>query len=76
MMGYAWGQYAADWLEGKEIPLLQQFNAIEMSSAESIDEFETAMANVRDTWQEADKYFTNLGSISYATRDNYLRVAG
>lgn len=76
MMGYAWGQYAADWLEGKEIPLLQQFNAIELNSAETIDEFETAMANVRETWQEADKYFTNLGSISYATRENYLRVAG
>ena len=76
MMGYAWGQYAADWLEGKEIPLLQQFNAIELNSAETIDEFETAMANVRETWQDADKYFTNLGSISYATRENYLRVAG
>jgi ribose transport system substrate-binding protein len=76
MMGYAWGQYAADWLEGKSIPLLQQFNAIELNSAETIDEFETAMANVRETWQQADKYFTNLGSISYETRENYLRVAG
>jgi ribose transport system substrate-binding protein len=76
MMGYAWGQYAADWLEGKEIPLLQQFNAIELNSPETIDEFETAMANVRETWQQADKYFTNLGSISYETRENYLRVAG
>jgi hypothetical protein len=34
------------------------------------------MANVRGTWQQADKYFTNLGSISYETRENYLRVAG
>lgn len=76
MMGYAWGQYAADWLEGKEIPLLQQFNAIELSSAEAIDAFEAAMGNVRETWQDADTYFTNLGSISYATRENYLRVPG
>ncbi len=76
MMGYAWGQYAADWLEGKDIPVLMQFNAIELNSAETIDEFEKAMANVKETWKSADKYFTNLGNISYATRQNYLRVAG
>jgi ribose transport system substrate-binding protein len=75
MMGYAWGQYAADWLEGKSIPQVMQFNAIELNSPETIDEFEAAMANVRETWKSADKYFTNLGSISYATRDQYLRVA-
>ena len=76
MMGYAWGQYAADWVEGKAIPLLQQFNAIELNSAETIDEFEAAMINVRETWTNADKYFTNFGSISYETRSEYLRVAG
>jgi ribose transport system substrate-binding protein len=75
MMGYAWGQYAADWLEGKEIPMVQQFNPIELNSAESIDEFEEAMKNVQETWKSADKYFTNLGNISYATRQNYLRVS-
>lgn len=75
MMGYAWGHYAADWLDGKEIPLVMQFNAIELNSAETIDEFEKAMANVRETWKSADKYFTNLGAISYETRENYLRVS-
>ena len=76
MMGYAWGQYAADWLEGKDIPVLMQFNAIELNSAETIDEFEKAMGDVKETWKSADKYFTNLGNISYATRQNYLRVPG
>lgn len=76
MMGYAWGQYAADWLDGKDIPVLMQFNAIELNSAETIDEFEKAMADVKETWKSADKYFTNLGNISYATRQNYLRVPG
>lgn len=75
MMGYAWGQYAADWLEGKDIPLVMQFNAIELNSAKTIDEFEAAMSNVKETWTSADKYFTNLGNISYETRQNYLRVA-
>ncbi|CAN5713288.1 hypothetical protein BH10CHL1_BH10CHL1_43100 [soil metagenome] len=76
MMGYAWGQYAADWLDGKEIPLLMQFNAIELNSAETIADFEKAMGDVKETWKSADKYFTNLGSISYETRKNYLRVPG
>ena len=75
MMGYAWGQYAADWIEGKEIPMVMQFNAIELNSAETIDEFEAAMGNVQETWQDAAKYFTNLGNISYATRQNYIRVS-
>lgn len=75
MMGYAWGQYAADWIEGKDIPMVMQFNAIELNSPETIDEFETAMKNVKETWQSADKYFTNLGNISYATRQNYIRVS-
>lgn len=75
MMGYAWGQYAADWLDGKTIPQVMQFNAIELNSAESIDAFEQAMGNVRETWQDAGTYFTNLGSISYETRDQYVRVS-
>ncbi|RIK34662.1 MAG: ribose ABC transporter [Chloroflexi bacterium] len=75
MMGYAWGQYAADWLDGKEIPQVMQFNAIELNSAESIDAFEQDMANVRESWTAAEKYFTNLGSISYETRQNYVRVS-
>lgn len=76
MMGYAWGQYAADWLEGKDIPMLMQFNAIELNSPETIDAFERDMQNVRETWKSADRYFTNLGNISYETRQNFLRVAG
>lgn len=75
MMGYAWGHYAADWLDGKDIPMVMQFNAIELNSAETIDEFDKAMANVRETWKSAGKYFTNLGNISYATRQNYIRVS-
>ena len=28
LMGYAWGQFAADWLEGKSIPQVMQLDAI------------------------------------------------
>jgi ribose transport system substrate-binding protein len=75
MMGYAWGQYAADWLDGKEIPLVMQFNAIELNSADSITKFETAMADVQNSWKSASTYFTNLGSISYENRANYITFA-
>jgi len=75
MMGYAWGQYAADWLDGKTIPQVMQFNAIELNSAETIDAFQAAMGNVRETWKDAGTYFTNLGSISYDTRDQFVRIA-
>ncbi len=75
LMGYAWGQYAADWLDGKSIPLVSQFNAIELNSADTIDKFNNDMQNAADSWQRADTYFTNLGNISYDTRQNYLKVA-
>jgi ribose transport system substrate-binding protein len=75
MMGYAWGQYAADWLDGKEIPRLLLFKPIELNSPATIDEFETAMKNVKDNWKSVDKYFTPMGNISFDTWYNYLRVA-
>ncbi len=75
MMGYAWGQYAADWLEGKEIPRLLLFNPIELNSPQTIDEFESAMNNVKDNWKSVNKYFTPMGNIGYDTWYNYLRVA-
>ncbi len=72
MMGYAWGQFAADWLEGKTIPQVMQFNAIELNSGETIDAFQASMDDVRNTWKSASTYFTMLGSISYDTRQNFI----
>ena len=75
LMGYAWGQFAGDWIEGKPIPQVMQFNAIELSSGETIDAFQAAMKSVRDTWKKSETYFTMLGSISYSTRDQYINYA-
>ena len=33
LMGYAWGQFAADWIEGAAIPQVMQLNAIELAAA-------------------------------------------
>lgn len=75
LMGYAWGQFAADWVEGKSIPQVMQFNAIELNSKETIDAFKAAMKNVKETWNDAGTYFTMLGSVSYATRDQCISYA-
>lgn len=75
LMGYAWGQFAADWLEGKSIPQVMQLNAIELSSQESIDAFKAAMADPSVTWKNAAEYLTMLGDVSYGTRDQCITYA-
>jgi ribose transport system substrate-binding protein len=75
LMGYAWGQFAADWLDGKPIPQVMQFNAIELNSPESIATYKSDMASVAQTWKDAGTYFTMLGSISYQTRNQYINDA-
>lgn len=75
LMGYAWGQFAADWFEGKAIPQVMQLNAIQLSSGSEIDVFQADMKAVTQTWKNASKYLTMLGSISYATRDQYINYA-
>ncbi|GII63855.1 hypothetical protein Skr01_39400 [Sphaerisporangium krabiense] len=75
LMGYAWGQFAADWLEGKPIPQVMQFNAVELNSAEIIDRYQADMKAVAETWKNAATYFTLLGSVRYQERDQFINYA-
>ena len=75
LMGYAWGQFAADWLEGKPIPQVMQFNAIELNSAAAIDKYQADMKAVEETWKNAAAYFTMLGSIRYQDREQFINYA-
>lgn len=75
LMGYAWGQFAADWFEGKPIAQVMQLNAIELSSSESIDKYSADMKAVAKIWKDPSTYLTMLGSISYGTRDQYINYA-
>jgi ribose transport system substrate-binding protein len=75
LMGYAWGQFAADWLEGKPIPQVMQFNAIELNSAETIDKYQADMKAVEETWKNSATYFTMLGSIRYQDREQFINYA-
>lgn len=72
LMGYAWGQFTGDWLEGKPIPQVIELSAIELNSADKITKFESDMDDVKSTWQSADEYMRFYGSISYETRDQYI----
>jgi ribose transport system substrate-binding protein len=79
LMGYAWGQFAADWLAGKRIPQVMVFNAVELSSKASIDAFNAAMAltgsGVKSSYLQTSKYMKLLGSISYETRDRFITTS-
>jgi ribose transport system substrate-binding protein len=75
LMGYAWGQFCADWLEGKPIPQVMQFNAIELNSGETIDKYQADMKAVAETWKDSATYFTMLGSIRYQDREQFINYA-
>jgi ribose transport system substrate-binding protein len=75
LMGYAWGQFAADWIEGKPIPQVMQFNAIELNSGAAIDKYQADMKAVEQTWKNSAAYFTMLGSIRYQDREQFINYA-
>jgi ribose transport system substrate-binding protein len=72
-IGYSWGQFAARWLDGLTIPKQIDVKAIELSSPETIDEFESAMENIAETWDQRPDYIEYLGNINYDTRERYVK---
>lgn len=76
VLAYAWGQYAADWLDGKSIPLVASIGSIEVNSKESADAFNEIRESPADAFvenQETSEYFKPLGNTSY--QDNrYLTI--
>ena len=77
LMGYAWGQFAADWLAGKQVPQVMVFNAIALDSASAINAFNKAMSpqGVRSSYLQTSKYMKLLGNISYETRNKFLTTS-
>jgi ribose transport system substrate-binding protein len=73
-IGWAWGQFAADWLEGKSIPQVIELGTVTLDSPESVEKFEGDMSveNLPETWDRPD-IMTLRGNINYDTRDGYLR---
>lgn len=74
VFGYAMGQHAADWLEGKSIPQAMDIlpNAL---TAENMAQYERDVANPGAVYADPARraaYLKMYGNICYDTRDRYL----
>jgi ribose transport system substrate-binding protein len=74
VFGYAMGQHAADWLEGKSIP--QAMDILPKSlTRDNIAAYEADLADPAAVWRDAARrasYLKMYGNICYDTRDQYM----
>jgi ribose transport system substrate-binding protein len=74
VFGYALGQHAADWLEGKNVP--QAMDILPKAlNAENIAQYESDLANPGAVYADKarrDSYLKMYGNICFDTRDGYV----
>jgi len=74
VFGYAMGQYAADWLEGKSVP--QAMDTLPQAlTLENIGQYEADLADPAAVYADPVRrnlYLRMYGNICYDTRDRYL----
>ena len=74
IFGYAMGQHAADWLEGKSIP--QAMDILPKAlKIENLAQYEADTADPASVYQDGgrrEEYLRMYGNICYDTRDQYL----
>jgi ribose transport system substrate-binding protein len=77
VFGYALGQYAADWLDGKHVP--QAMDVLpSLLTSDSIEQYRSDLADPAAVWsnpERRDAYLRMYGSICFNTRDEYLNFA-
>jgi ribose transport system substrate-binding protein len=74
VFGYAMGQHAADWLEGKSIPQAMDILPIALSS-ENLAAYEADVADPGKVYADPVRrhaYLRMYGNICYDTRDQYV----
>ncbi len=74
IFGYAMGQHAADWLDGKSIPQAMDILPIALSLA-NLRHYEADVADPAAVYRvraRRDTYLRMYGNICHATRDQYL----
>jgi ribose transport system substrate-binding protein len=74
VFGYAMGQHAADWLEGKSIPQAMDILPTALTVA-NIGQYESDLADPASVYEDArrrDSYLRMYGNICYDTRDQYV----
>jgi len=74
IFGYAMGQHAADWIEGKSIPQAMDILPIALTAA-NIAAYEADLADPGRVYADParrDTYLKMYGNICYDTRDRYV----
>ena len=74
VFGYAMGQHAADWLEGKSIPQAMDILPSPLTAA-NIAQYEADLANPGAVYADPARraaYLKMYGNICYDSRDQYL----
>lgn len=74
VFGYAMGQFAADWLEGKSVPQTMDILPIAITN-ENIAQYQADWENPAMVFADRgrrDRYLKMYGNICYDTRDNYV----
>jgi ribose transport system substrate-binding protein len=74
VFGYAMGQHAADWLEGKSIPQAMDILPIALN-AENLADYESDVADPGAVYADPArraKYLKMYGNICFDSRDRYL----
>ena len=74
VFGYAMGQFAADWLEGKSIPQAMDILPIALNS-DNIAQYEADLVDPASVYSDATRrnaYLKMYGNICYDTRDQYV----
>lgn len=74
VFGYALGQHAADWLEGKSIPQAMDILPTVLTS-ENLPQYQTDLEDPAAVYADParrDSYLKMYGNICYDTRDQYV----
>lgn len=74
VFGYAMGQYAADWLDGKSVPQAMDILPKALTLA-NIAQYEADIADPAAVFREPvrrDSYLRMYGNICYETRERYI----
>jgi ABC-type sugar transport system substrate-binding protein len=77
VFGYAMGQYAADWLEGKSVPQAMDILPIALTHS-NITQYEADLVDPSAVFADParrDMYLKMFGNICYDTRDRYINFA-
>lgn len=73
VVGYAAGQFAADWFEGKAIPQAIRIVPFKIDSAEAVERFDATNNDPAKAWRDSSDFLDFHGAVSYGTREKWIQ---